>query len=222
MDTTSILAAIGASSGTISILINAITARRSKLAALRPKLNVDLTSDIINDKIVCHLEMVNVGTEPMNVKSMRLYVFDSGFNQNFLLGIANYSTNLFIYDNKILNKVYNVEVDFTYENLVDTIHKFFKYDHDEIRQTLTQNHFTRLAKYFKGLEGVQVPFENLKPVLFIRPFFLFEKNIEFYTKLKKMPPETFPQSVNIVLFDYNAYKGNWAKDPFALSEHHID
>jgi hypothetical protein len=193
-------------------------ARRANLEAMRPKLNVDLTSDIINEKIVCHLEMQNVGTQPMDVKSMRLYIFDEGFNEDFMLGLANYSTNLFIYDNRILNKVYKIDQEFTYENLIQIIQQLLGYEDKYVRDILTPAHFDRLQSYNQGLKEVLTFSETLVPVLFIRPFFLFPKNIEFYTKLKKMPADTFPQSVDAILFDYDAYEGNWSKDPFALSD----
>jgi hypothetical protein len=135
-----------------------------------------------------------------------------------MLGLANYSTNLFIYDNRILNKVYNIDQEFTYENLVGAIQRVLEYEPEYVRSILTKESFNQLKEYNDGLKDVLTLSETLTPVLFIRPFFLFPKNIEFYTDLKKMPADTFPQSVDAILFDYDAYQGNWSKDPFALSD----
>ncbi len=154
----------------------------------------------------------------MNIKSMRLYIFDNGFNENFMLGVANYSTNLFIHQNMILNRVYDIEVEFTYENLVQTIQDILGYDRDYVSSIMTEENFEHLAKYYAGLQDLDVAIEGYSPAIFIRPFFLFLNNIQFYTDLKKMPADTFPQSVDIILFDHEAYQGNWAKDPFALSD----
>jgi hypothetical protein len=177
VDTTSILALIGASSGSFSVLVNAVTARRASLEAQRPKLNVDLTSDVINDKIVCHLEMQNVGTKPMNIKSMRLYIFDNGFEDDFMLGLANYSTNLFIYRDRILNKVRDIDIEFTYDNLVNLTMEMFGYDRDYVTSVLTPENYDAVKAYSDGLKSINVGIEGYEPVVFIRPFFLFPKSI---------------------------------------------
>lgn len=218
MDYTDLLAIIGASSGSFSLIINAINARREQLEAMRPKLNIHLTSDLQDGVIECHLEIQNVGTHELKMRSFRLFVNDTGFNSDFNIGLANYNSNLFISDGKILNKYYGIDRELTYTNLVETISELLKYDEEEVKRTISMEAFDALKRYYDGLSEFREQHKPLKPALFMRPFFLFDKNVQFYEELKKMPRETFPQGLDVILFDSTSYtESKVKKDPNALS-----
>ncbi|MHA2098912.1 MAG: hypothetical protein ACW99A_09505 [Candidatus Kariarchaeaceae archaeon] len=218
VDQTTLLALAGASSGGLSLLWNSISARQKQLEELRPKLNVSLQSDFSNGKIETHLELQNIGSAELKIRSFRLYISNSGFKENFMLGLANYNGNLFIYENRIMNKINNIDLPFEYENFIQTLVKLLGYDINRIRNVITKEIFQMLETYNNGLKEYQSKYDPYQPILFIRPYFLFLENVENYSNLKKMPSDTFPQGIDIILFDYEAYLSNAKKDENALSE----
>ncbi len=218
LDAATALGLAGASSGGLSLFVNAVNARRAFLASLRPKVNVELTSDLVGDKIECHLEVQNVGVHEMRVRSFRLYIYDAGFKGDLILGLANYSTNLYIHDNTILNKANKIAEEFTYENFVLVIQRLLGYSSEKVEGVISREIFGHIKNYSDGLDDFAEIHHPYSPVLFIRPFFLFLENVKMYSDLKKMPEDTFPQAVDVILFDAEAYESSARKDVFALSD----
>ena len=215
---TDLLAIAGVASGGLSLAISAINSRRDQLQNMRPKLNVELISELAEDTIECHLEIQNVGQNELKIRSFRLYISDTGFNEDFIMGLANYNTNFFLYEHKILNKMFGIERELNYDNFVKSIIEVLSYERLKVTSVVTPEAFRELLGYYEGLEPFNRTYAPFIPSIFVRPAFLFRDNVKFFSQLKKMPENTFPQSTDIILFDPEAFHSKAKKDVYALSD----
>jgi len=201
----------GASAGFLSILWNFINSRRAYLESLTPKLNMDLESKRVEDIISNTMHIENVGQSDVYIRTIQFYAIDEGFIQTLHFGPAIYTSDLVIYNNKLMNRSFGINAEISYDNLVKALAKIFSRSEESVRKEFTNQKYQKILDTNLFLPEDFPPVEGFSTAILIRSAFLIESILKEIINTNEIEVSDLPPAYESILFNESFYTSSRIK-----------
>ncbi len=197
----SLLQVGGSIAGFGSILWNVINSRRAQIESLYPKLNVSVDTTRNDDSILCSADIENVGTKPVTIRALQFFSRSEGFSAETLFGPAIYSSDIVIVNNRILNRLFEIDKELSQDNLQSAIQKVFNVDLDQI--SLSEEEYNAMVE--KLAEANDITIKGYDKGILVRGAFLVPEIFDEIMKRERLPRKHFPSAFESVLINTDLY-----------------
>ena len=196
MDLISDITLIGGISGFISIIWNWINSRREKIENLRPKINMESTLKPTNNTLFSLTDLENIGTSSIDIRGIQIDASSESFEEGVYFGPTIYSTDLLVFDSKILNSLKEWELELNLENLSKCLKTILG---GNLTEEFSNDALNQILEKKKELKGESKG-------LLIRTFFLIKENLESISTSSKIKIQDLPEKIEEIVLDEENYK----------------